>query len=171
MVDLADNASHACTFNRRSVGVEMGGFASRGFDAPLVAATARVFAYLCHYLQIPVRHARAGVAPGIASHRDLGAPGGGHHDPSDDPNSMEKFDGMFDDEYRNGDFTDVWDQCKPQRPCLLSPDSKSSSTCGSRYRHSHRTFIRSAVFNRRSRCSGIALPSTAITVPKCAIRS
>ena len=28
MLDLADNAWHACTFNRRSVGVEMGGFAS-----------------------------------------------------------------------------------------------------------------------------------------------
>jgi N-acetyl-anhydromuramyl-L-alanine amidase AmpD len=30
MVDLADNAWHACTFDQRSVGVEMSGFASRG---------------------------------------------------------------------------------------------------------------------------------------------
>ena len=45
MVDLADNAWHACTFNRRSVGVEMGGFASRSFDAPLLATSAHVFAF------------------------------------------------------------------------------------------------------------------------------
>ena len=70
MVDLADNAWHACTFNRGSVGVEMGGFATRGFEAPLVANTARMFAYLCYHFQIPVCHARAGVGPGIASHSD-----------------------------------------------------------------------------------------------------
>jgi hypothetical protein len=61
MVYLADSAWHACTFNRRSVGVEMGGFASCGFDAPLLATCARVSAFLCYHLQIPVRHARAGV--------------------------------------------------------------------------------------------------------------
>ena len=33
MVDLADSAWHACTFNRRSIGIEMSGSASRGFDA------------------------------------------------------------------------------------------------------------------------------------------
>jgi len=70
MVDLADNAWHACTFNRRSVGVEMGGFASRSFDAPLLATSAHVFAFLCYHLRIPVRHARAGVGPGIASHKE-----------------------------------------------------------------------------------------------------
>ena len=47
MVDLADNAWHACTFNRRSVGVEMGGFASRTFDAPLLATTARACSLTC----------------------------------------------------------------------------------------------------------------------------
>jgi N-acetyl-anhydromuramyl-L-alanine amidase AmpD len=128
MVDLADNAWHACSFNRRSVGVEMGGFANRGFEAPLVAATARMFAYLCHHLQIPVRHARAGVGPGIASHCDLGSAGGGHHDPSDDPTFMEKFVCLVDGEYRKGHFPEVWDPRKPQRRCLLSPHSNLTST-------------------------------------------
>ena len=128
MVDLADNAWHACSFNRRSVGVEMGDFANRGFEAPLVAATARMFAYLCHHLQIPVRHARAGVGPGIASHCDLGTAGGGHHDPSDDPNFMEKFVCLVDGEYRKGHFPEVWDPRKPQRRCLLSPHSNLTST-------------------------------------------
>jgi N-acetyl-anhydromuramyl-L-alanine amidase AmpD len=128
MVDLADNAWHACTFNRRSVGVEMGGFASRGFGAPLIETTARMFAFLCYHLQIPVRHARAGVGPGIASHNDLGAAGGGHHDPSDDPSFMQRFVSLIDDEHRKGHFPDLWDPHKPQKPCLLSPDDGSTSS-------------------------------------------
>jgi N-acetyl-anhydromuramyl-L-alanine amidase AmpD len=128
MVDLADNAWHACTFNRRSVGVEMSGFANRGFDAPLLATTARVFAFLCHHLQIPVRHARAGVGPGIASHNDLGAAGGGHHDPSDDPGFMERFIGLVDDEHRKGHFPDVWNPHRTLKPCLLSPGERMTST-------------------------------------------
>jgi N-acetyl-anhydromuramyl-L-alanine amidase AmpD len=127
MVDLDDNAWHACTFNRRSVGVEMGGFASRGFGAPLIETTARMFAFLCYHLQIPVRHARAGVGPGIASHRDLGAAGGGHHDPSDDPSFMQRFVNLVDGEHRKGHFPDMWDPHKPQKPCLLSSNGGSAS--------------------------------------------
>lgn len=125
MVDLADNAWHACAFNRRSVGVEMGGFANRGFGAPLLGTAARISAYFCHHLQIPVRHARAGVGPGIASHHDLGAAGGGHHDPSDDPAFIEKFVQMVDDEYRKGHFPDVWEPRKQEKACLLSPESSN----------------------------------------------
>lgn len=128
MVDLADNAWHACAYNRRSVGVEMGGFASHGFDSALLATTARMVAYFCYHLQIPVRHARAGVGPGIASHNDLGATGGGHHDPSDDPIFMERFVGLADDAHRKGHFPDVWDPQKPQRSCLLSSSHGESSS-------------------------------------------
>jgi N-acetyl-anhydromuramyl-L-alanine amidase AmpD len=128
MVNLADNAWHACAFNRRSIGVEMGGFASRGFDAPLLAITARMFAFLCYHLQIPVRHAHAGVGPGIASHNDLGVAGGGHHDPSDDPSFMQRFVSLVDNEHRKGHFPDIWDPNKPQKPCLLSPNGGSTSS-------------------------------------------
>jgi hypothetical protein len=158
MVYLADSAWHACTFNRRSIGVEMGGIASRGFDAPLLATCARVFASLCYHLQIPIRHARAGVGPGIALHKDLGPAGGGHHDASDDPSFMQRFIGLVGDEHRKGHFPEVGIHTGPKRrvccrmiqarPCRPSP-----------YRHSRfRTFTRSTDFNRRSRCSGIALP-------------
>lgn len=128
MVDLADNAWHACSFNRRSVGVEMSGFANRGFDARLLETTARVFAFLCYHLQIPVRHARSGVGPGIASHNDLGAAGGGHHDPSDDPSFMNGFVGLVEDEHRKGHFPEVWDPDRSQKACLLSPDENSTSS-------------------------------------------
>ena len=126
MVDLADNAWHACAFNRRSVGMEMGGFASRGFSEPLLTTAARISAYFCHHLQIPVRHARAGVGPGIASHYDLGAAGGGHHDPSDNPAFMETFVQTVNDEYRKGHFPDIWESRKQQIPCLLSPKNSQS---------------------------------------------
>jgi N-acetyl-anhydromuramyl-L-alanine amidase AmpD len=125
MVDLADNAWHACTFNRRSVGVEMGGFASRSFDAPLLATSAHVFAFLCYHLRIPVRHARAGVGPGIASHKDPGPARGGHHDPSDDPTFMQRFIGLVAEEHRKGHFPEVWDPRRAQRARLLSPDKGS----------------------------------------------
>jgi hypothetical protein len=46
MVDLADSAWHARTFNRRSVGVEMGGFASRGL-MHLCLQLARVCSPFC----------------------------------------------------------------------------------------------------------------------------
>ena len=100
----------------------------RGFGAHLLATTARMFAFLCHHLQIPVRHARAGVGPGIASHNDLGAAGGGHHDPSDDPSFMQRFVSLVDDEHRKSHFPDVWDPHKPQKPCLLSPADGSTSS-------------------------------------------
>ena len=128
MVDLADNAWHACIFNGRSIGVEMSGFASRGFDDPLLATTARMFAFLCYHLQIPVRHARAGVGPGIASHDDLGVAGGGHHDPSNDPRFMQRFVSLVDDEHRKGHFPDMWEPHRIQQSCLLSPKNGSTSS-------------------------------------------
>jgi hypothetical protein len=118
---------HACAFNQRSVGVEIGGLASRGFGTPLLATAARISAYFCHHLKIPVRHARAGVGRGIASHHDLGPAGGGHHDPSDDPAFMEAFARMVDDKYRKGHFPDVWEPHKQQKTCLLSPDGSKLS--------------------------------------------
>jgi hypothetical protein len=55
--------------------------------------------------------------------RDLGAAGGGHHDPSDDPIFLEGFISMVDDEHRKGHFPDMWLPDKLQKACLLSPDS------------------------------------------------
>ncbi len=123
MVDLADNAWHACAFNQRSVGVEMSGFANRGFDEPFLATAARICAYFCHHLQIPVRHARAGVGPGVASHHDLGAMGGGHHDPSDNPAFMQAFVQMVGDQFRKNHFPYVWSPKQQQKARILSPDS------------------------------------------------
>jgi hypothetical protein len=152
MVELADNAWHACAFNRRSVGVEMGGFASRGFGTSLLTTAARMFAYLCYHLQIPVRHARAGIGPGIASHNDLGVAGGGHHDPSSETDFMQRFVAMVERAIcrtygiRKGFRSHVFFRLIKAR---RHPPS-SQNPCRSL------TFIRLAGFNKRSRCSVIA---------------
>lgn len=120
MVDLRRQHLARVRFHRHSVGVEMSSFANRGFDGPLLAATARRFAFLCYHLQISVRHARAGVGPDIAAHNDLGGAGGGHNGPSDDPSFMQRFITMVDDEDRRGHFSAAWDPDLPQKVCLLS---------------------------------------------------
>ena len=84
--------------------------------------------FCAHHLQIPVRHARAGVGPGIASQNDLGAAGGDHHDPSEDPSFMHKFIGLVDDEHRKGHFPEVWDPHRSRKACLLSPNKGSTSS-------------------------------------------
>ena len=137
----------------------MSGFASRGFRGPLLATAARICAYFCHHLQIPVRHARAGVGPGVASHHDLGAPGGGHHDPSDDPAFMEAFVQTAGDEFRKGHFPDVWAPSQAAAEGL--PALTRSFEVGWRgleLRELRRTFAQSVAFNRRLNCSAIASP-------------
>ena len=115
---------------------------------------AHVFAFLRDHLQIPVRHARAGVGSGIASRKDLGPAGSGDHDASDDPSFMQKFIGVvvraisLRCEIHTGPKRHVRCRLIQARPCRPSP-----------HRHrSFRTFTRSTDFNRRSRCLGTALP-------------
>ena len=126
MVELADKAWHACAFNSRSVGVEMAGYASKGYCEALLLATARIFAYLAHHLQIPVRHARGGVGPGIESHWGLGRAGGHHFDPSSDPTFMEKFVAMVSAETAKGDLPAVWEPEQEARACSLTPNAAGS---------------------------------------------
>lgn len=84
MVELENNAWHACAFNRRSIGIEMAGFAAKGFGAPEWQAAANIVAFLLHAHGLPMRWAEKGVGAGFCSHADLGAPGGGHQDPTTD---------------------------------------------------------------------------------------
>ena len=121
MVDLADKAWHVCNYNPRSVGLEMAGYAKNGFPSAQVEAAAEIFAWLAHHLQIPIRHSRGGVGPGICSHWDLGQAGGGHADPSTDPAFMDKFVAMVADAAQRHDFPDLWEPEKDKKPCSLTP--------------------------------------------------
>ncbi len=119
MVHLSDRAWHACAANSRSVGIEMEGYAKNGYKPELLDAMHCIVAFLCHYLQIPVRHARGGVGPGIESHWGLGTAGGGHSDPSTDPQWMETFVAAIAAEYARGDFPASWEADGDAKPCPL----------------------------------------------------
>jgi N-acetyl-anhydromuramyl-L-alanine amidase AmpD len=121
MVHLSDRAWHACAANSRSIGIEMEGYAQNGYKPELLAAMAKIVAFLCHYLQIPVRHARNGIGPGIESHWGLGTAGGGHSDPSTDPQWMETFVTAVAAEYAKGNFPPNWEPNATPVPCRLNP--------------------------------------------------
>lgn len=83
MVAFANKAWHVCNYNPSTIGLEMAGFASKGFDAPEWAAAAGIVAFLLHKYSLPATWAKGGVGDGFCSHHDLGQAGGGHTDPCD----------------------------------------------------------------------------------------
>lgn len=91
MVAFGNNAWHACSFNRRSVGVEMAGYAAKGFKAPEWDAAAAIIAWLLKHYALPARWAEKGIGQGFCSHHDLGQAGGGHNDPTTDPKVWASF--------------------------------------------------------------------------------
>jgi N-acetyl-anhydromuramyl-L-alanine amidase AmpD len=91
MVDPANKAWHACAFNARSIGVEMAGFAAKGYAASEWDAAAAIVAFLLHRYAIPCRWVRGGQGAGFCSHYDLGKAGGGHHDPTTDSATWSAF--------------------------------------------------------------------------------
>ena len=84
MVDWQNKAWHACNFNPVSEGIEMAGFEAKGFDAVEWQALANVTAWRLKARGLPPVWAKGGNGPGFCSHRDLGAAGGGHMDPTTD---------------------------------------------------------------------------------------
>lgn len=91
MVHLDDKAWHAVVFNSRSIGIEMAGFASKGFGASELQAAATIVAWLLKEYNLPAQWAHHGSGPGFTSHFDLGAAGGGHQDPTTDTAKWQHF--------------------------------------------------------------------------------
>ncbi len=120
MVDIGYKAWHACNANSRSIGFEMAGISTKGFSSAELLCAAHIFAYHLHHLQIPLRHAIGGVGPGICSHYELGAYGGGHSDPSTNPEFMQNFFKLVTQEYNSGDFPLIWTPEKDNLKCGLS---------------------------------------------------
>jgi len=81
LVPFSKKAWACVSFNSRSLNLEMAGKASVGYSAAEIDAAARIVAYWCRRYQLPVQNALGGTRPGITFHQDLGAAGGGHHDP------------------------------------------------------------------------------------------
>ena len=91
MVAFGNKAWHACAFNSVSEGIEMAGFAAKGFAAPEWDAAAAVVAWRLHANGLPCRWAEHGDGAGFCSHHDLGTAGGGHDDPTTDPQVWQAF--------------------------------------------------------------------------------
>jgi N-acetyl-anhydromuramyl-L-alanine amidase AmpD len=91
MVRLDKKAWHAKAFNSRSIGIELAGFASKGFAPAEWQSAANIVAWLLKEYSLPAQWAHHGVGPGFTSHYDLGAAGGGHHDPTTDSAKWQKF--------------------------------------------------------------------------------
>lgn len=81
MVHLDDKAWHVKAFNSRSIGIELAGFANKGFAPAEWQAAANIVAWLLKEYNLPAQWAQHGSVSGFCSHNDLGAAGGGHHDP------------------------------------------------------------------------------------------
>lgn len=117
MVHLDDKAWHAVAFNGRSIGIEMAGFAKKGFSADEWHAAANIVAWLCKESKIPVVWAHHGVGPGFTSHYDLGAAGGGHSDPTTDTARWQQFVAMV-QAVKTADLPDTWPFADPGKAAL-----------------------------------------------------
>jgi N-acetyl-anhydromuramyl-L-alanine amidase AmpD len=100
MVGFSKVAWHVKHFNNRAIGIEMAGFAAKGFPEVQLQATANLTAYLCHRYGIPVAWSKAGTTKGICQHKDLGIAGGGHHDFTGSAATWEHFLALVEAAYK-----------------------------------------------------------------------
>lgn len=81
LVPWGRKAWHATNANGYTLGLELAGFTSQPNSLDQMARAARITAFWCQTFGIPARQADQLGRGGICRHRDLGAYGGGHHDP------------------------------------------------------------------------------------------
>lgn len=105
MVPYSKKAWHCAAFNSRSIGIELAGYFNHESDKQLRVA-ARIVAFFLHKYKLPA-HAVGQSGAGYTRHRDLGAAGGGHHDPFDDA-VWKKFQGYVSEEFKRGGFRPSW---------------------------------------------------------------
>lgn len=117
MVHLDKKAWHCKAFNSRSIGIEMAGFASKGFSDAEWQAAAHIVAWLLKEYKLPVQWAQHGRGPGFCSHYDLGVAGGGHHDPTTDTAKWQQFVARVKAVPQN-QLPDVWPFAEPGRAAL-----------------------------------------------------
>lgn len=112
LVRYADKAWHCAAYNSESIGLEMAGIASHGFDSDELRVAARIVAFFCHKYKLPPKHvkpsANGPIARGFTFHQDLGVKGGGHHDPGFTAAQAENFEALVQDEYKRGGFRRWW---------------------------------------------------------------
>lgn len=78
---MRSNAWHAANANRYTIGLELAGFTANPNKPEQLARAARIVGWWCHTYGVPTHQGDRYGHNGIVRHRDLGAYGGGHHDP------------------------------------------------------------------------------------------
>ena len=116
-------AWHVKKFNDTSIGVEMSGWAEKGFADAEWATEARVIAFLLHAFKLPARWAHGGEGQGFCRHYDLGVAGGGHSDPTTDDGVWMAFVKRVQDAYAAGNFPATWGAGLPQPAPKLVPNT------------------------------------------------
>lgn len=81
LVPWGRKAWHAANANRYTLGLELAGFTANPNKPEQLARAERIVAWWCKTFSIPAHQGDARGHRGIVRHRDLGAYGGGHHDP------------------------------------------------------------------------------------------
>jgi hypothetical protein len=108
MVPYSKKAWHCAAFNSRSIGLEMAGFAKKGYGPNEWAVAARIVAFFLHQHKLPAVWSRTGEDRGFCRHYDLGVAGGGHRDPTTDDRVWRRFVGQVQAEYARGGFRKIW---------------------------------------------------------------
>ena len=108
LVPWGEKAWHAAGANPHTLGIEIAGFTGgakmQNNDAQIRRA-ARICGYWCERFDIPPVHKMDG-HNGLTRHRDLGAFGGGHHDPGGF--DWDEFVAMVAAEVERGSFRPQW---------------------------------------------------------------
>lgn len=113
LVGWEDKAWACADYNSESDNIEMAGYAAKPYPLEQLGAypleqlgvTARVVAYRLHKRGLPPVHS---TSRGFCYHSDLGAAGGGHHDPALSAAQRKWFEAQVKYEYERGGFRDTW---------------------------------------------------------------
>ena len=101
----------ACmAFNGVSDNIELAGYSSDFMvsDQQQLRVAARIVAFRLKKRGLPSKWARNGNGKGFCRHYDLGAAGGGHHDPTMSATKWLKFCFWVKFEYLRGGFRETW---------------------------------------------------------------
>jgi len=107
LVHLSAKAWHAVAWNGFSVGVEHASLGAGFTGREQEERSARVFAWLCHHLNIPPVFGLHR-PKGIVRHRDLGVSGGGHFDGPTDAAWFGVYLPAVQRELARGGFRKTW---------------------------------------------------------------
>lgn len=112
LVPYSKKAWHCADYNSQTIGLELAGIARLGFRDPQLRRAARIVAFFLHKYHLPAQHVKPDdlkrLGRGWTFHQDLGAKGGGHHDPGFNAAKSLWFGHLVASELKRGGFRVDW---------------------------------------------------------------